>query len=75
MDRCGSGPGLNQAPASECLAQVAHDGSDVGSSATGDLQLQVRPAVAHQVGPVDPHEPGLEIDHPAGTGQIMRAGP
>src|SRR5208337_5446853 len=69
----GPDQGCNQAPASERLAQVAGDGSDVGSSATRDLQLQVRPAVVHQVGPVDPHEPGLEIDHPAGTRQIISA--
>ena len=60
-----------QAPASQRLADVAGDRSDVGPAAAIDFELQMRPVVLEDRDPVDPDRARGQLERLAGPGQVV----
>ena len=62
---------LDKPSASQRIADVAGDRSDIGPAAAIDLELKMRPCVVDNGDPVDPHEARGRLDRLAGSRQVV----
>ena len=70
-----SEPGLDKPAATESIADVAGDRSDVGPAAAIDFELEMRPGVIDHGDPVDPDQSRRQLDGLAGPGQVVGSRP
>ncbi len=72
-ERAGPGPNqrLDKPSATESIANIAGDRSDVGASAAIDFELEMRPRVVGSRDPVDPHRARRQLERLPGPGEVV----